>query len=351
MQDYIVSQRRRNSAHQSMGMYAQPSNGVQTVVTTEPPESAGGGRSYAFWLLVAVVLLVAVFNLLITLTLISVLRISVGMESVQFVDGGMVLPGTVNLDRLYKPDGSFIGFDGDPMTVTGDAGQVDLLVSDTPDAGFEPAESQRVRLSPSTRDSAKASHGVRVEGVQRAAVFAAGPGSSAGGAAPFFSTDFPNFGLPDGVRSLHVQKVHTRRVVSPVDRSLKLEASTQVHLKGSEGTYIDGKEIVMSADQELHLKSVNGSVVLRAGAGVALDVRSIPWAQGRAGAADSQGAYQLCACVHFPQARPGEGAASGPAVIGRLFRVHVPAESGQLPTGERVTCGQAALHGDNNPCV
>ena len=56
---------------------------VQTVVTTEPPESAGGGRSYAFWLLVAVVLLVAVFNRLITLTRISGLRISVGMESIQ----------------------------------------------------------------------------------------------------------------------------------------------------------------------------------------------------------------------------------------------------------------------------
>ena len=41
----------------------------------------------------------------------------------------MVLPGTVNLDRLYKPDGQFIGFDGDPMTITGDVGQVDLLVS------------------------------------------------------------------------------------------------------------------------------------------------------------------------------------------------------------------------------
>ena len=60
---------------------------VQTVVTVDPPES-GGGRSYVFWLLVAVVLLVAVFNMLITLTLISVLRISVGMESVQVRPAG-----------------------------------------------------------------------------------------------------------------------------------------------------------------------------------------------------------------------------------------------------------------------
>ena len=76
---------------------------VQTVVTTEPPESAGGGRSYAFWLLVAVVLLVAVFNLLITLTLISVLRISVGMESIQVLDriqiDCCVGPGDMSDDR------------------------------------------------------------------------------------------------------------------------------------------------------------------------------------------------------------------------------------------------------------
>ena len=47
----------------------------------------------------------------------------------QFVDGGMVLPGTVDLDRLYKPDGLFLGFADDPITITGDVAQVDLLVS------------------------------------------------------------------------------------------------------------------------------------------------------------------------------------------------------------------------------
>ena len=217
-------------------------------------------------------------------------------------------------------------------------------MSDTPEAGFEPAESQRVRLSPSApQESPQSGNGVRVEGVQRAAVFAA-PGS----AVPFFSTDFPNFGLPDGVRSLRVKEARTRRVVSPVDQSLKLQSSTQVHMKGSEGTYIDGKEIVMSADQELHLKSVNGSVVLSAGAGVQLDVRSIPWAQGRAGAAGSSwAAYQLCACVHFSAAE-GEPSA---AAVGRLFRIPVPVGNGDLPPAERITCGNAALHGENNPCV
>ena len=41
----------------------------------------------------------------------------------------MVLPGTVDLDRLYKPDGQFLGFQDDPMSITGDAGLVDFLVS------------------------------------------------------------------------------------------------------------------------------------------------------------------------------------------------------------------------------
>ena len=209
-------------------------------------------------------------------------------------------------------------------------------MSDVPDAGFEPSESQRVRLSPSSqKGSVQSTSGVHVEGVQRAAVSSAGAG-----AAHFFSTDFPNFGLPDGVRSLRVKEARTRRVVSPVDHKLQLTSSTQVHMKGSEGTYIDGEEIIMSADQELHLKSVNGSVVLSGdGGGVRLDVRSIPWAQGRAGAADADTGitYRLCACVHFP------GEEQKPEV-GRLFRIAVP-KKGDL------TCGDAALHGKLNPCV
>ncbi|XP_037090861.1 LOW QUALITY PROTEIN: beta-sarcoglycan-like [Pollicipes pollicipes] len=297
MQDYVVSQRRRNSARLAAGMYSQPTNGVQTVVTTDDvPEATSGGRSYAFWLLVAVVLLVAIFNLLITLTLISVLRISVGMESVQVVKGGMVLPGTVDMDRLYKPDGSFLGFADDPMSINGVGGTVDLVVSA---GGRDDADGPRLSL---------AGAGVLVQGVARAGV-------SQAGAVPFFNTAYPNFGLPAGVRSLRVQDARTRRVVSPVDRSLKLLSSKQAHLKGSEGTHVDGKEIVFSADQELHLKSVNGSVVLMGADGVRLDVRGIPWAQGRSVSDGTRAAYRLCTCM------------------------------------PRVTCANAALHGDNNPCA
>jgi len=263
---------------------------------------------------------VAVFNLLITLTLISVLRISVGMESIQIVKGGLLLPGAVDMDNLYKPDGNILGFYDDPIVINGDGGAVDLLVSPGAAGGSrEDPDSQRVSLA---HDS------VTVQGVRRAGV-------SLPAAQAFFNTAYPNFGLPAGVRSLRVRNTRTSRVVSPVHRSLKLTSTTQTQLRGSEGTHIDGKELVLSADQELYLKSVNGSVVLLGKQGVRLDVRGIPWAQGRRTSDDARAEYRLCACM--PE--------------GRLFRIPVLLESiDRLPT-ERVTCSNAALYGDNNPCA
>lgn len=170
--------------------------------------------------------------------------------------------------------------------------------------------------------------GVSVQGVK-------GAGVRAAAASSFFSTAFPDFGLPSGVRSLRVRDVRSRRVVSPVDRALQLRSATQTHLRGAEGTHVDGKSVVFSADQELYLKSVNGSVALRGAAGVRLDVGGVPWAAGRRAGRTAPGQYRLCACV------PG----------GRLFRMPVPVDNEDRPPGRRVTCGHAALHGHSSPCA
>jgi beta-sarcoglycan len=64
-------------------------------------------------------------------------------------------------------------------------------------------------------------------------------------------------------------------------------------------------EIVWSADQDLFLRSVNGTIILAGQQGVALDVQGMPLTLGGPGSTPQ---YKLCVCRSK----------------GRLFRVRLP---------------------------
>ena len=159
-----------------------------------------------------------------------------------------------------------------------------------------------------------------------------------------FSTIFPNFGLPKGVQRLHIKKATANRITSGLSSPLLVRSESAMRLKGNEGISIRGKESIMGADQDLLLRSINGTIVLDGSEGILLDVDSMPAIApaapmirgSRAGpptvASSKSGRiaeYKLCICM--------------PA--GQLFRIPV------LEGAESIQCDSVDLSGDDNPCI
>jgi len=147
----------------------------------------------------------------------------------------------------------------------------------------------------------------------------------------YFTTDFPNFGLPNGVKTIDVRIAEAHRITSPVNESLEISSETEISLHGAEGVRMESKDIVWSADRDIFLKSVNGSVVLDAKDGVSIDVKDIPVAPMFLPSPTSHEQYKVCVCM--PQ--------------GKLFKVPVrPGTSSRM-----VNCARVARTPENDPCL
>jgi beta-sarcoglycan len=145
-----------------------------------------------------------------------------------------------------------------------------------------------------------------------------------------FSTTFPNFGLPKGVLNLHIKKATANRITSKLEGSLLIRSEKAIRVKGKEGMRIRGKEVVMRADQDLLLRSINGSIILDGFDGVIMDVDAMA-VTGRLEDhnATKVAEYKLCICM--------------PA--GQLFRIPV------LESTDTINCDSVDLTGDDNPCI
>ena len=141
-----------------------------------------------------------------------------------------------------------------------------------------------------------------------------------------FSTTFPNFGLPKGVQNLFINKATVNRITSKLDGSLLVRSEKTIRLKGNEGMALRGKEVLLRADQDLVLRSVNGSIILDGSDGVVMDVDYMAIA----GNSDvkKMAEYKLCICM--------------PA--GHLYRIPV------LESTNTISCDSIDLTGENNPC-
>lgn len=278
-----------------------------------PKTGLRGRKTYAFWTLVVLLFILALGNLVLTFTILGVLRLGQGMESLELLpeESLVMFYGNTDLDRIYKEDGKLEGFDDSPVEITGDNSSVLISLVDN-DGRNNPKISVGL-------------NGTSISGVDSFEVRDPKSGQSV------FSTGFPNFGLPRGVGHLNVKIAHTRRISSSVNSSLYFRSDTYARLKGNEGTRMEGREIVWSADQDIYLKSVNGSVILSGHEGVSLDIKSIPIAPGgrRAGSTVTLH-YKVCVCM------PG----------GKLFRV--PVQDKENSYG---ACHYVDLSPTNNPCM
>ncbi|BES99467.1 Sarcoglycan complex subunit protein [Nesidiocoris tenuis] len=266
----------------------------------------GGPKTYAFWTLVGLLCLLAWANMILTVAIFSVLRLGQGMESLELLpDQGVVkFFGDADLGNIYKPNGKIEGVRGYSTQLRGVKGGVHLEVEDS---------RGRVRNSLTLEQN-----GTHVKGMRSFTV---------GG---FFAAEKPDFRLLSGARNLHGRHIETGRVAGPLGEKAVYRSDAFTKLKGSEGTRIEGKEILLTADQEVRLKSVNGSIILTGGkGGISLDVKSIPIVtKSLGGYLASQ--YKVCVCM--PQ--------------GKLFRVPVSKDY-----NSQMGCYNIDVSPQHNPCM
>lgn len=92
---------------------------------------------------------------------------------------------------------------------------------------------------------------------------------------PFFASTKLKYNMNKPTRNLESTIVHAAEIISPIDKKLEIEAM-RIFVRGIEGTVIDGKEILITAEQNIFLKSSNGSIVMNALNGVYIDIDRIP---------------------------------------------------------------------------
>lgn len=125
---------------------------------------------------------------------------------------------------------------------------------------------------------------------------------------PIFTTQRPRYNIPKSIKNLKGNSISVSRITSPIDEDLKFISKGKLVLRGVEGTKMDSKELLWSADQNIYLKSSNGSIILVGNNGVYIDVKNIPIVKAEHGLRTGNSQYKICVCM--PQ--------------GRLFRVQVP---------------------------
>lgn len=129
---------------------------------------------------------------------------------------------------------------------------------------------------------------------------------------------------------MFVNLATTRNIASAVNDELLFRSDTLVHLKGNEGTKMEGKELLWSADQFIFLRSVNGSIVLSGHQGVITDTNTVPVINtGGISGTPMIGQYKVCVCM------PG----------GKLFRV--PVHAGQ---SSHIACKNVDFSASSDPC-
>lgn len=229
------------------------------------------------------------------------------MQSIELLPGQEIIKlfGEVDLDHIYKRNGKLEGYQDQPM---------EIISNDSP---------LLLNLAKNGRGTTK----VRIDPAE---IFFKGINTfeiKEKENETIFSVTDPIFTNLRNSNNLKTKYTYTNKIRSPIDINLRVDGEL-INLKGAEGTQIDSKEIVWSADQDIYLKSINGSIVLSSKEGIFIDLNRIPVARlSTKNYITSQ--FKVCVCM--PE--------------GKLFRIPV------LRPSEKAYCHHINTTPQLNPCM
>lgn len=240
-----------------------------------------GRHSLAFWIVVAILIVLTIGNLCLTMTIIGVLRISKGMENIEIVPQEQMLKfrGNIDLDKvLYKGNGNIESFDDEGMEILGeDSGVVMKVIR----GGITHS---RIILD---NDS-----GISIKEVNNFEVKDAITGNT------MFSIHKPQYNFPQGVDNLIAKEVTAKKISSAREQPLNIHSDGKIYLNGAEGIRTDSDEVfIMSGDDSIGINSTQGSITLDAFEGVFLNIDKIPVVKSEYGIRTSNMQFKICVCM------------------------------------------------------
>ncbi|XP_058802633.1 uncharacterized protein LOC131670758 [Phymastichus coffea] len=262
------------------------------------------------WTLSIALGFVGLCNLLLNLTILVVLRVGQGMESIEMIpdDNLVKFYGNTDLDRVCLHSGVCEGFGDKPVELIGDDAGISIQVT-SPQHSMTWSNLQILK------------NGTSVSQVHSFQVKDPRSGS------PVFSTDFPNFSLPQGVEKIEVDITQTHRIAAPKRSDLTVTSGEAISLHGAEGTSMDSKDIMLAASNDILLRSKNGDIIIDAKQSINLP--KIPIASVNFPSNELQDQYKVCVCM--PD--------------GKIFLVPV-----NRPHA-KINCAKAVRSMDTDPCA
>ncbi|KAL2712516.1 Beta-sarcoglycan [Vespula squamosa] len=312
----------RKSVHQnstsSLRISSENVNGT-TIITSRgstPIDEKSTRKRYCLWTLTFFLAIISLCNLLLSITIITVLRINQGMEAMEMIpDENLVkFYGRTDLDRICLLSGICQSYGDEPMEITSDEAGITIIVNNK--LNSETFQHSYFEILPNGTSISQ----VRLFEIKD---FRTG--------AIYFSTDFPKFGLPSGVDRIDVKIAQTHRITSPVNESLGISSDDRISLHGAEGIKMESKDIVWSASNDVLLKSLNGSIIFDTKNGISIDIDNIPVAPMFVENPTDQEQYKVCVCM--PQ--------------GKLFKVPVRAGANL----RSANCARISRTPENDPCL
>ncbi|XP_047350529.1 uncharacterized protein LOC124949483 [Vespa velutina] len=312
----------RKSVHQNSNSSLRISSenvNATTIVTSRgstPIGEKSTRKRYCLWTLTFFLAIIGLCNLFLSITIIAVLRISQGMESMEMIPEENLVKfyGRTDLDRICLQSGVCQSYGDEPMEISSDDGGIRIDVNDK----LNPETSQRsqVEILP---------NGTSISQVRSFEIkdFRTG--------AIYFTTDYPKFGLPSGVDRIDVKIAQTHRITSPVNESLEINSDDRISLHGAEGIKMESKDIFWNASNDVLLKSLNGSIIFDMKNGVIIDINNIPVVPMFIQNPTDQEQFKVCICM--PQ--------------GKLFKVPVRAGTNL----RSANCARISRTPENDPCL
>ncbi|KAH8382171.1 hypothetical protein KR009_002113 [Drosophila setifemur] len=278
-----------------------------------------GRNTFAFWTVMVILLALTVGNLILTLTIVGVLRLGKGVQGMEFIPEEEVVKfyGSTDLERMQTNSfGQIHGFTDVPVTISSDAAadeEASVHVRVFRNGNGAASDRDRIVLN---------KEGILIQATNLFEV--KDPLSKQ----PIFSTHRPQYNLPNGAEALLAKVVSASGIASPVDESLRLESDSRLGIRGSEGVLLDGASVDFQAEHHISINSTQGSTILEGGEGIFLDMNRIPIVSSELGLRTGSVQYKICVCM------PN----------GTLYRIAIP----RVHNGPKISC--AHFSGKDDPC-